>query len=201
MNRIFKYLFLIITIVSISACKSTKDVDKLIDQREWDKAYEVASKWYLDLPYSYVMLPHMTDLVLNGDYTIAKQICSEKRYMRIYYQAIMNNLERIYDNQGEDKLLYAMASIGRPNIDRLPYYMDISVGGIWSYGPLRDGDDFIKYNNYQLESFMGVLDLKGEKALIRKLAVYLMPSPVYGDKTGKMDNSEVKRIKQKFGVK
>ena len=180
------------------SCETKKDIDKYIDNREWDKAYEAAEKTWDNLPSDYVMFPHMSDLVLNGDYTLAKQICSEKKFMKVYFKAVYSNLERIYDSKGIREVLFALTSV--PHFDTSKY--DNHLGGIWSHGPFYDNEDMVRYNNQMLEGFCDYLLFVGNKESVKPVLEYLM---VINDKKtfeGHYDTSaEYQRIKKKFGVK
>lgn len=167
--------------------KTSKSVQKLIEQGDYAKAREKA---YYSSDKELITNAQVSDLIGQGEFDLAAQISSEDHNLGAYFFGVIDHLAKIYTDQGEGKLLYAMSLLSFPD----PKHYTSTMEG-WSR--VQYGSEIIRNSNTKIESFCDYLKSAENSKLIPQMLAYLKPTTEGGD----LDYSEVKRIKAKFGVK
>lgn len=176
---------------------SSYSLTELIEQRNYVEARKKIKSSYMLGPeeLELVSKAQVADLVFEGNFDLAAQIANEDvgsyghtLYYKVYYECVFDNLVKIYTEQGEDKLLYALSTISYP------------VNG--------EDNGYIKYSNGRLESFCDYLNVSDKKDLIPKVLAFLRAEYKQDgwesdgqNKKYREDFSDQKRIKAKFGIK
>ena len=117
--------------------ENTKNFTDLIEKGNYVEARKLVDEWN-NRPLEKITRAQVADLVSQGNFDMAAQVANEDKgpwgesfYYTIYYEFIFDNLTKIYNEQGESRLLYALSSM--------------------SYPVNEEDDGYIKYSNGRLE--------------------------------------------------
>lgn len=212
MKKVIKILLIIVGVIAVlivanevTSCSNRNGFVDSLEKGDFVKARKLAES-YADKKK--VTNAQVNDLISKGQFDLAVEIAKEDNYYLTYFNGVIDHLPKIYTDQGRDKLLYAMSLINYP--DTKSRDMDESWGERWD---IRfEPRDIIIRSNTNIESFCDYLRLTGREDLIPQMLQFLKPVWEFAEtkwdykrqedvliQKAHMNDSEVKRIKKKFG--
>ena len=206
---IIAFIIVYDVIDSKTRISSDNRITDLIEQGDYIKAKKVAAKMQSYEAENRVTNAQVLDLIDQGRFDLASDIAKEDEYYISFFNGIIDHLTKLYNQQGGEKLLYAMSLVSFPDTNS-------DLPTLWgrSWVLSETSRQIVTRSNNNIESFCDYLKQTGDKQFIIKMLDYLKPVYVPEskhwdskqqkyiiDKEAYIDNSEMKRIKAKYGYK
>lgn len=224
-NRIWiAVLLTVITVFGLTDCsifdsKTEAKIEQAIEEGDFTKAKQLTKKLSryekFDMEYK-VCRAQVSSLIVKGEYELAVDIAREDADYGVYFNALLNKLTYIYNNNNQD-LMMVVSSISFPRECESLYW-----NSKYEYFQVYDLNELYSQYNSALHQVMTFAKNNEDVDVVRKLAGYLKPQYKQVKKKVKdwnvklqeyvwvdgmvwedtpSDYTQVNQIKKEFGIK
>lgn len=161
-----------------------------IEKGEYAEARKYAINNKLDI--SEVITQQAYELMIQGEISNAKNLCAHENQMNAYFEALVTNIQEIYEAQGLNAVSMAFAMIPYPSPNE--YSLSDDFKAQWGLQGYQSTSTIINKNNRAIESLCTYIVAQNKNEDLSIILQYLQPLP----DTKKPNYDEVNRIKKKF---